>query len=67
MTPDRPERRRRTRLFNQSDLERALRAAQKVGARVAVEITPAGAIRLEPVEPESIATKPLAATRDFRL
>jgi hypothetical protein len=58
---------RRAARFTQADLERALRAAQKVGARVAVEITPAGAIRLEPVEAESQAAKPLAATRDFRL
>ena len=58
---------RRPARFSQADLERALRAAQNVGARVAVEITPGGSIRLEPVETSSESAKPLAATRDFKL
>jgi len=44
---------RRPARVTQADIARALRAAEQVGARVAVEIDPSGVIRLVPIGPEA--------------
>lgn len=42
--------------FRQSDVERALKAAARVGSPMALEITPDGTIRLTPAEPSPQST-----------
>jgi hypothetical protein len=42
---------RRPLRFKESDLRRALRAVQKSGAHMAVEISPDGTIRMVPAQP----------------
>jgi hypothetical protein len=55
---------RRPARFTQADIARAIKAVEKTGAKMAVEIAPDGTIRIVPSLSQSM---PLAEKYEFRL
>lgn len=58
---------RRPARATEADIRRAIHAAEKAGARMAVEILPDGTIRLTPIRPQADASTDISAGREIVL